>query len=60
MHDKILESFAAHSTKHFTQKPSPKQCCDIMLFGIIYAVNHICSMKTWDKSSCKMCIKEIL
>ena len=46
MHDKNLGYFAAHSDKHFTQKPSPQKCCKIMSFKIISAVNPICSMKT--------------
>ena len=60
MHNKNLESFAAHFAKHFTQKPIPQKWCEIMSFGIISAVNYICSMKTWGESSCKMCIKEII
>ena len=60
MHNNNLESFAAHSAKHFTQKPIPQRCCEIMSFDIISAVNHICSMKTLGKSPCKLCIKEIL
>ena len=58
IHNKNSDSFAAHYVKHFTQKPSPQKCCKIMSFEIIYAVNPICSMKTWGKSSCTLCIKE--
>ena len=29
-----LNSFAAHFAKHFTQKPSPQECREIMDFDI--------------------------
>ena len=57
MHDKNLDYFAAHSAKYFTQKLSPQKCREIMSFKTISAVNTICSMKTWVKSSCTLCIK---
>ena len=41
-----LNSFAAHFTKNFTQKPSPQKCCEIMSFDILSTVNPIVSMKT--------------
>ena len=47
MNDKNLDSFSDHFTKHFTQKPSPQQCREIMYFDIISNVNPISSMKTW-------------
>ena len=46
MHDKNSEYFADHFTKHFTQKPIPQQCHEIMSFEIISTVNHIGLMKT--------------
>ena len=55
--DKNLDSFAAHFAKHFTQKPSPQQCCKIMSFSILYTVNPIYSMKTCGKLSCTLCMK---
>ena len=58
--DKNLDYFAAHFAKHFTQKPSPQQCCKIMSFGIPYTVNPIYSMKTCGKLSCTLCTKEIV
>ena len=57
MNDKSSESFAAHFAKYFTQKPSPQQCREIKSFNILPTVNHIGSMKTWDKSSCTLCMK---
>ena len=56
--NKNSESFAAHFAKHFTQKPSPQECREIMSFDIISTVNPICSMKTWGKFSCTLRIKE--
>ena len=56
--DKNLDYFAAHFAKHFTQKPSPQQCREIMSFDIISTVNPIGSMKTWGKSCCTLCMKE--
>ena len=56
--NKNSESFAAHCAKHFTQKPSPQECRKIMSFNIPSTVNPIGSMKTWDKSSCTLCMKE--
>ena len=58
MNDKNSYSFAAHLAKHFTQKPSPQECHEIMSFGILSKVNPIGSMKTWGKSSCTLCMKE--
>ena len=52
--------FSAHLPKHFTQKPSPQQDCNIMPFKIIATVNPIGSMKTWGKSSCTLFMKEII
>ena len=60
VNDKNSESFAAHFAKHFTQKPSPQECRDIMSFDILYTVNPIGSMKTWGKSSCTLGMKEII
>ena len=56
--NKNSDSFAAHFAKHFTQKPSPQQCREIMSFGILSTVSPIGSMKTWGKSSCTLFIKE--
>ena len=56
--NKKSESFAAHFAKHFTQKPSPQQCREIMSIDILSTVNPIGSMKTWGKSSCTLCMKE--
>ena len=39
--NKNLDSFAAHFTKNFTQKPSPQECREIMSFDILSAVNPI-------------------
>ena len=47
--NKNLDSFAAHFAKHFTQKPSPQNCCGIMFFDILSMVNPRGSMKTWGK-----------
>ena len=58
--NKNSDSFAAHFTKHFTQKPSPQQYHKIMSFDIIFTVNSIDSMKTWGKSPCTICMKEIM
>ena len=56
--NKNSDSFAAHFAKHFTQKPSPQECREIMSFDIISKVNPIGSMKTWGKLSCTLCMKE--
>ena len=32
MHNNNTEYFSARFAKHFTQKPIPQQCCDIMYF----------------------------
>ena len=50
--------FAAHFAKHFTQKPSPQECREIMSFDILSTLNPIGSMKTWGKLSCTLCMKE--
>ena len=56
--DNNSDSFAAPFAKHFTQKPSPQQCREIMSFGIPSTVNPITSMKKWGKASCPLCMKE--
>ena len=58
VNNKNSDSFAAHSAKNFTRKPSPQECREIMSFDIISTVNPIGSMKTWGKSSCTLCMKE--
>ena len=60
MNNKNSGSFNAYFAEHFTQKPSPQQCRDIMSFDILSMVNYIGSMKTWGKSSCTLCMKEII
>ena len=55
--NKSSESFAAHFTKYFTQKPCLQQCRKIIYFAIIFKVNPICSMINWGKSSCTLCMK---
>ena len=52
--NKNSDSFAAHFAKHFTQKPSPQECREIMSFNILSTINPIGSMKTWGKSSCTL------
>ena len=56
--NKNSDSFAAHSAKHFIQKPSPQECRKIMSFDILTTVNPIGSMKTWGKLSCTLFMKE--
>ena len=56
--NKNSDSSAAHFTKHFTQKPIPQECREIMSINIFSTVNPIGSMKTWGKSSCTVCMKE--
>ena len=56
--NKNSDSFAAHFARHFTQKPSPQECREIMSFDILSTVNPIGSMKTWGNSSCTLCMKE--
>ena len=58
--NKNSDYFAAHFAKHFTQKPSPQEYREIMSFGILYTVKPMGSMKTWGKSSCTLCMKEII
>ena len=58
--DNNSDSFAAHLAKKITQKPSPQQYRKIMSFNILYKVNPIGSIRTWDKSCCTLCIKEII
>ena len=36
-----LDSFSAHFARHFTQKTSPKQCCEIVSLKIFYTVKPI-------------------
>ena len=60
LNDSKSESFATHFAKQFTPKPSPQKCRGIMSFDILSTVNHIGSMKTWGKSSCTLCMKEII
>ena len=54
------DSFAAPFAKHFTQKLIPQQFCEFMSFNIPSTKNPIRSMKTWGKSSCTICMKEII
>ena len=56
--NKNSDSFAAHFAKRFTQKPSPQECREIISFGMLSTVNPIGSMKTWGKSSYRLCMKE--
>ena len=58
VNNKNSDSFAAHFAKHFTQKPSPQECREIMSFDVLSTVNPIGSMKTWGKLSCTLCMKE--
>ena len=58
--NKNLDSFAAPFAKNFTQKPSPQECRKIMSFDILSTVNPIGAMKTWGKTSCILCMKEII
>ena len=58
VNNKNSDPFAAHFAKHFTQTPSPQVCREIISFGILSTVNPIGSMKTWDKSSCTLRMKE--
>ena len=60
MNDKNSDSFAAHFAKCFTQKPSPQQYHESMSFDIISTVNPMGSTKTWGKSSCTLCKKEMI
>ena len=60
MNNNNSDYFASHFAKYFTQKPSPQQYRKIMSFGILSTVNPIGSMKTWGKSSCTLCMKEII
>ena len=57
IHDKNLDSFDDHFAIHFTQKPSLQQCYEIMSFEILYKVNPISSIETWEKISCTLCMK---
>ena len=59
-HNKNLDTFAAHFAQHFDQKPTPQQFIEIIKFETLSKVNPIGSMKTWSKSSCTVCMKEIL
>ena len=56
--DNNSDYFSAHFAKHFTQKPSPQQCREVMSFDILSTVNPIGSMKTWGKLCCTLCTKE--
>ena len=56
-HNKNSDTFAAHFAQHFDQKPTQQHCREIMKFEILSMVNPIGSVKTWDKSSCNLCIK---
>ena len=58
VNNKNSGSFAAHSAKQFTQKPSPQKCCEIIYIVILSTVNPIGSMKKWGKSFCTICMKE--
>ena len=58
--DKNLDNFAAHFDKHFNQKLTPRQCCEIIKFRIFSTVNPIKSIKTWINSSCNLFLKDIL
>ena len=44
-HDKNSDTFAGHFTQHFDQKPTPKQCREIIKLEILSTVNPIGSMK---------------
>ena len=57
---KNSDSFAAPFAKHFTQKPSPQLCRNIVSSNILSTLNPIGSMKTWVKSSCTLCMKKII
>ena len=39
--NKITYSSSAHFAEHFTRKPSPKECREIMSFDILSMVNPI-------------------
>ena len=41
VNNKNLDSFAAHFAKHFTQKPRPHACREIMSFAILSMVKPI-------------------
>ena len=57
---KNSDSFYANFAKHFTQEHIPQQFLEIMFFIILYEVNPIGSIKTWNKSSCRIYTKEII
>ena len=59
-HNKTLDTFAAHFDQHFDQNPTPKQCHEIMILETLSTANPIGLMKTWNKSSCTLCMKERL
>ena len=59
-HDKNPDTFAAHFAQNFNQKPTPQHFREIMIFKILFRVNPIGSMKTWNKSSYTLWMKERL
>ena len=59
-HNRNSDTFAAHFAQNFEQKTTPQQCREINKFEILSKVNSTGSMKNWSKSSCTLCMKEIL
>ena len=57
-HDKNSDAFAAHFAQQIDQKPTLQQCRKIMKLEILSRVNHIGLMKTWNKSSFDLCMKD--
>ena len=45
-HDKNPDTFAAHLSQPFNQKPTPQQCLEIMKLEILSKLNPIGLMKT--------------
>ena len=59
-HDKNSDTFADCFARHFDQKLTPQQFCEIIKLENLSMVNPIGSMKNWSKFSCKLCMKQRL
>ena len=52
------DSFAAHYKQYFKSTASHTYLCKCMIFKVVKHLNLICSIKTFSKPNCNLCMEE--